>query len=175
MTYNLSRRSVERLLPSLKKLYEEQQTIKFKTDNPRRLAYMLREAIAASRRHKEYSKYYKLRLMYRFREEPDAVVAEFTGVHVEPEKVAQVKPQQSGEVKEIEGIRDLPEVIAAAVRFRDALELYFPDARLTREGKLKLYEWSRQTGWAYIDQEDVGLTLTHRQVDSYLLWSPEDS
>jgi hypothetical protein len=29
--------------------------------------------------------------------------------------------------------------------------------------------------WRLIDQEDLGLTLTKRKVESFLIWNPEDA
>lgn len=65
MPYNTSRGVVVRMEQFLITLDESRGTVDFKTKDPKRLAYNLRESIYASAYHADFKKYAALRLVFR--------------------------------------------------------------------------------------------------------------
>lgn len=178
MGYNLSVHSVVRNLPQLEMLASERRTLTFPTDEPRRLAYKLREAIRAAKEHDEFRHLHAaIWPNYAFREERNGVVAEFIGTDSMPAD-GEKPPLRSTELrptkKTLPRLTALVEVLATAIKYSAEQTLYFPDARLSYEDKVKLYEWCFEREWEILDHDDGGITLTKEDIPGDLLFTPEE-
>ena len=178
MGYNLTRHVIRRNRPQLDQLYELKESVRFHTSNPVRLAYKIREAIAACGEFEELEDYFTVLSCYTIRAESQAVVASYSEVHVgvplgevprteDPEPVEQSKRSDP----EALGLVDVLAELVGNVRIE---EVHFPNVRLAVEDKLKLFKWTEESEWSYIDHEDRGITVTGIEVPSGLAWSPED-
>lgn len=179
MGYNLSAHSVVRNLPQLETLAESKRTLRFPTAEPRRLAYKLREAIQAAKEHDQFRHLYDaIWPFYAFREERDAVVAEYlAGVRdveaIDGQRMV-LRPTETRPMKKtLPGVRALIEVISAAIKYPRELTLFFPDAILSPGDKHKLSVWTKENDWAYLDHAEGGVSLTHDIVPEEMIWSPE--
>jgi len=181
MGYNLSRFSVSRNLPQLDILFRATANIRFETNDPRLLAYKLREAILASNKFDDLKHYYeKINPNFVFKEEADAVVAEYNpvspGVSVGEVDVR----EDSGLGKRTKGIeesaRQLLDVIGSGIEGdkEGYKEIYFPNAVLDFDSKLRLWTWIETTDWGFIDHQEKGLTLTKSKEFEDILWRPEE-
>lgn len=166
-------------------MWETRRTIQWATPNPEKLAYRLREAIYASKFHDEFRDYNDLKFIYQIRVMEGAVAAVYRGV--EPSEVIFPKSASLGEDEDgSEIMQSLPQtltvdyaktildVIGTAIEFKDAAEIYFPEALLSPADFENLYAWVDDQGlrWRIIDNEDRGMTLTTRPVDEEITWKP---
>ena len=178
MGYNLTRHSIRRNRPQLDQLYELKKTISFVTQNPHRLAYKLREAIAACGEFEELEDYHSVLSLYTIKVRNRSVLAEFSDVHigVSPGKnVDEPDPIVVEPVRTEPGPLSLIDVLGEVVGNEVEEEIHFPNALLPPEDKVKLLDWTRQNPpWAFISHGDKGITITGLEVDPELLWSPED-
>lgn len=70
-------------------------------------------------------------------------------------------------------ISNLAGVVEGANRFGvKVLEVFFPEAVLSKGDLTRLYRWATEKGWAIIDHEDGGLTLSRKDVEEELKWTP---
>jgi hypothetical protein len=194
--YKVSREAFEEVRPTLSILLENRATHILHTEVPRRVAYALRQGIHASAFFDDLQEFSALRKMYSFETHPGFVRARWRGVD-DIEKV-EVRPgpapaDRSGRSKvsdselEVEGqpfkekldIATLPNletlsgIIDGVNRFgQRVLEVYFPDAHLNEDEMARLYRWASEKGWTLIDNEDAGLTLTHKDVEEGVKWTP---
>jgi len=181
MGYSLTRHSIIRNLPQLRQLASARTTLRFPTDNPKKLAYKLREAVAACGEVEEYaSLYVALVDNYRFKEEENAVVAVYFTTSVEGEEHSSTSPAPTPrfapEKKTMPAIFSLTDVLTVALKFTNEDELYFPDAGLNTEQKVKLHGWIQGHGWEYIDHTQgggTGLTLTKKELPEGVAWQPQ--
>ena len=181
MGYNLSRHAVIRNKPQLDQLLEAKQSLRFATPKPQRLAYKLREAIAASKKFQDLKHYYDaLFHSYTFRIERDAVVAEYTknpvGTPVGEDPSALNGTDKKAQKGTIDSAVSLFDVLAGALEGekQEYEELYFPNVILKPEDKIKLHHWTLTNDWGYMDHEEKGVTLTTKEEHKELLWSPEN-
>lgn len=176
MGYSLTRHSIIRNLPQLRQLAETRTTLRFPTDNPKRLAYKLREAVAACAAVEEYTHFFEsINDNYKFREEGFAVVAEYFDVNASSADPAST-PRAIPDKKIIAGISSLMDVLASAIKFSREAELFFPNAVLNFAEKATLYVWGEENGWSYIDHSrggNSGLTLTKKEIPEGVAWHPE--
>ena len=180
MGYNLTRHSVIRQLPQLEQLAQSKESLRFLTDEPRRLAYKIREAIHSCAAFPEFHHLHaSIWPRFRLREVPQAVIAEYIGekAHLslatpmgQPLSHSQldVAPQR----KVLADPTTLLEVISSAISFDKTPELFFPNVKMSDGERLRLYKWTTQGEWLYIDHDDGGLTLTQLEVEDGLAWEP---
>lgn len=183
MGYNLTKSTVRRQLPQLQQLEDARKTIYFPSSNPERLAYKLREALAAAAAHpEEFPALSSLKPLYRIRTLDDAVLAEWISADAEKVEGVVLGTPAEGSSAENRGARrpvrkTLPEIkdpvdlLSAAITFKEEPELYFPNVRLTEEEKKKIASWAGGTAWKFIDHEDGGATLTRHEVPDELVYS----
>lgn len=171
MSYNISKTGIDKMLHYLDILVEsELSEVVFETENPPQLAYRMREAMFAAQNYSDYSQYHGLRQEYRV----------FVNVHAVTCRRGMLKGehlrQPAREIGSIHlaEINLLTGVLGAAIRFKIAKQLVFPNVKLIHEDKMRLYEWVATRDWQYIDHRGEGLTLTKNEVDEDLLWTPED-
>ena len=164
MSYNLSRASVERMRHYLDVLLEPGSHT-FPTDNPSSLSYRLREALMAAEGHDAFAKYAGLRGKHRIRVRPGVVICEAIG-----RPVSLVDGSYPIASMHVEEAKNLVSVLGAATKYSHCHELIFPHANLTTEEKGKLFEWTKEKEWQFIDHEGAGLTLTKHEVDPDLLF-----
>ena len=197
--YKTTRDIFTRHEQTLKILLENRVTHIFHTENPRRIAYQLREAISVAGLYDDLRAYAALRDLYSFELHPGFVRARWRGddaitkVEIQADSV---EADRSGEKElsndelEVEGklfkekldVATLPNlttlsgVIEGVLRFGPrVLEVYCPDARLEEDDLARLFRWAKEKGWTLIDNEDAGLTLPHKDVPEELRWSPSSS
>ena len=174
MPYNLSRNVVERFRRYLDDMAVAQRTITWPAKDSEVLARKLREAVAAAEHHGEnFPEFAKLKVNYQICTRKGYVEARWMG----PLSTSGGDIQETfaptfmtiGEAQTAEA------VVGAAIKFEPrADELHFPNARLTDKEKDLLYKWGKKSGWKLIDQEEAGITLTKKDVDELLLWTPEE-
>jgi len=184
MGYKLTTNPVKRQLHLLEQLAASRETLSIPTTNPRRLAYKIREAIAAAGEHSQYETLHSsISGRFKFREVTGAVIADC----VEPDlptigmpigEPSPSLPPARPEKKTLPDAATLIEVLAGALKFPDESELFFPGISLKTTERLKLYNWAEPKGWKYIDHSagdgEGGLTLTKREVAEEILWTPEE-
>lgn len=187
MGYNLTKHSILRNLTQLEQLAQAQASLRFDSLRPERLAANLREAILACAHNQDEYKYLHdaLNGRYRFKVEKNHIIAEFVGdVNQAKGKEVKEKSLESRpegrrlsipEKKTISMALSLMDVMAAAYRFEEDEELYFPNSILDENDRLALYNWTQEedNSWQYIDQMDKGLTLTKKEVPDEILWRPD--
>jgi len=176
MGYTISRKVVQRNLVQLEQLHEAQASLIFKTPHPKRLAHKLREAIHAASEFEEYEHLGELKHSYQFKVRRGHVVAMYEppeGVilveQASPSKGQALPPEK----KTIPSAMSLMDVLTALLQFKDDPEITFPNAELSQEDKEKLFEWTKDKDWQYIDHEEAGVTLTKNEVPEEILWRPE--
>ena len=170
MTYNTSKACVHRMKRYLDDMLVAGRTITWPAKKPRQFAYKIREAIYAARHHPEFENYAALRVDYKIYSHAGFVEARYQG-----EPISEAELVQAPDRMTIEEVTDAPSVVGATIKFTSkADELYFPNAQLSENDKLSVWKWGKMEGWALIDQEDEGITLTRRAVDKIFLWTPAD-
>jgi hypothetical protein len=177
MGYSLSRHSVIRNLPQLRQLAELKTTVRFSTTDPKKLAYKLREALAACAAHEEFIELYEhIQPHYRFREGEREVIAEYFSISIG--EVERDSPNRVViEKKTIPGVSGLADILATAIKFGNEEELYFPNGSLDDDAKMKLYTWCSPLEWSYIDHTHgggEGLTLTKKELPEGVAWSASE-
>jgi hypothetical protein len=180
MGYTISRASVIRNKEQLEQLLKMKQTLVFKNiSNPTRLAHKLREAIAASGEFDEFKHLAELKTMYRFRTGSNTVIAQYEVTSVEPEPVNKDNIQEPKPI--VPEKKTIPEplgeldVVATALKFSKEIEIHFPNAILSEEGKTKIWRWTQTVDWNYIDHDGAGLTLTKKDIPEEVKWQPSNS
>lgn len=167
----MTRNAVDRMAHYLEILTEsEMDKIFFESDNPSQLAYRLREAIFTAGKYTEFSQFQRLSGEYKVSvliNGVECVRSVRDGQHV-------ASPARKVGTVHLPEITSLTGLLGAAIRFGHADELVFGNVSLHSGDKLRLYEWTGQRDWQYIDHEGAGITLTKREVDEDLLWEPED-
>jgi hypothetical protein len=171
MSYNISKAAVDRMRDYLDVLVEsELAEVVFEHEHVSQLAYRLREAFFAAQHFPDFSQYHNLRREYRV----------FVGVRAVTCRRVEHKGEHFQQPAHLVGSIHLSEitmltgVFGAALRFKVAQQLVFPNVIPIREDKIKLWEWTATRDWQYIDHGEGGITLTKNEVDEDLLWSPED-
>jgi hypothetical protein len=178
MGYALSRSSVIRNREQLEQLLQMQTTLVFKTANPQRLAYKLREAIAAAQMFEEFSDLASIRHMYKFKARSGEVIALYDyepsteGQTIEGKRFERKPPVP--EKKVVPGVINLVEILVAAIKMMEESEILFPNAAISEEDKGKMFEWAVENSWKFIDHGEGGLTLTRKKVPEEILWKPQD-
>ncbi len=171
MSYNMTRNAVDRMAHYLEILVEnEMDRVFFESDNASQLAYRLREAIFTAGKYTELSQFHSLHGEYKISvliSGVECIRVLRDGQHV-PSPARRVGSVHLPEITTLTGL------FGAAIRFGHADELVFGNVSLHSADKLRLYEWTGQRDWQYIDHVGAGITLTKQEVDEDLLWSPED-
>ncbi len=179
MGYNLTRHVIRRNRPQLDQLYTLKETIRFHSTTPSRLAYKLREAIAACGEFKELSEYHRILSYYTIRQEASSVLAEYNdspiGIPTREMVVEEVKPLPAQPTKRsVIGALGLVDVLSELIGNGEKEEISFPSVVLSLKDKRSLLDWTRVNDWTYIDHEEQGITVTSLTVDPSIAWSPED-
>jgi hypothetical protein len=106
---------------------------------------------------------------------PDGVVAEFQENPVGEviEIIGTPKPR-SPQKRSIPDALEYLEVLGAALKFPDEVELHFPNVVMLISDRRALLKWASANGWKYIDHEGAGVTLTKKDVPNEVLWREED-
>jgi hypothetical protein len=184
MGYNISRFSVIRNKPQLDQLLISKCDIKFKTRDPRKLCYKLREALASAKEFDDLTFYPDvINEKYTFREESDAVVAEYNvvspGIPVGEVAVSEDsgpvgRPEKSSKGT-IDSARTMIDVIGGGVQGdkEGYVEVYFPNVILDESDQKFLWDWTQTTKWGFIDHQEKGLTLVKGKGFKDIVWRPE--
>jgi hypothetical protein len=180
MGYTISRASVKRNKEQLEQLLKMKQTLVFKNiANPTRLAHKLREAIAAAGEFDEFKHLAELKTMYRFRTGANTVIAQYEVAFVEPEPLKKDDTQDpkpvAPEKKTMPDALNAMDVVGAAMKFSKEHEIHFPNAVLVDEDRIKLWRWTQEVEWNYIDHDGAGLTLTKKDIPEEVKWQPANS
>lgn len=195
MGYNLSRRVCERNKRLLEKMLEKKATFKIPAENPKKKAFAIREALEAVHHNDGYAELYgELDKLYRINTLVNCVEIEYLIVNNKPTPESEIKKGETvtataqekiqivvenletpkGEIHLVE-VRDILAIIGSVIKLGDkADELFFPDAYLDDDEKLKLYNWVKNKGWKFIDHLDAGITLTKKEINEFVLWEPTD-
>lgn len=167
MGYNLSKGPCIRMERYLQDMANNRHDLRWVTVRPRSLAYKIREALHAAAHHEEYKHYAKLKYLYRFTEHEMAVEARYIG-HEHTEPMIPEKIEVDLDITSAEG------VVGAALKLQPVTdEIHFTKANLSDEEAGRLFKWTEQTPWHFIDHYDGTLTLTQKDVDPALVWRPD--
>lgn len=158
MTYNLSLSTIDRWKEELDKLLEN-RVVLFSTDKPNKLAYSLREAIAAAKKHKvgPYNK-----LEYWFREREGLLVAEPRKERLRIIDVEVINKEFGTDLKPPDLIDEVPEArsmfeVIEAVKHSKSAIIRFENY----QGDLTpLESWGNAKGWAVTEDP---VTFTRRK------------
>lgn len=184
MGYTISRASVTRNKEQLEQLLKMKTTLVFRdVANPQKLAYKLREAIAAAAHYDEFKHLAWLSTMYTFRTGVREVIAQYEILDIDPTIPMPERPGAEVEMpsksipipekKTIPDAQGIMEVVGYVLKFPREQEIHFPNAVLMDEDRLKLHKWTQEQDWKYIDHDEGGLTLTKRDIPKEVLWQPE--
>ena len=187
MGYSETRHIIQRNWPQLSQLIKHKATMRFDTEYPRRLAFKLREARKACSCHEDHEEDFATLSLYTFKEERDGVLAEYNPVPIgvplgkiitevvgEPVKSRRIAPNALS----------LIDVMSEFIGNDKIEEIHFPNAILTEDNKLDLHSYISVEyadgeevlpPWLFIDHDENGITLTRYEVDSDILWSPENA
>lgn len=156
---------VEKLLQTLVEA-ETDEDVMFATREPARLAYQLHEALRVCEKFPEYKHFAILRDKYKIRVRSSRVLMERRLKSVVAIKVDN-RPLQR---MTIDGVDNLLGIVGAAT-VNKVSEIFFPDANLSQNDLLDLYNWARQFGYFVISHDDAGVTIT--KVDpGPIAWEP---
>lgn len=171
MPYNTSRRVVERNRGYLDAMVNARRTLTWPTTNPEKLAYRVREALAAARKYPEYGLYHELSIFYKIRVMSGWVEAEYIGPAPE-----QTTPSSLANMS-VEEVEDANGVVGACIKFGSRTdELHFPNAVMEKNELHAVYSWGRNNKprWKLIAHGDKGVTMTRKDVEEAFLWTPDD-
>ena len=145
--------------------------------SPEKLAYLIREAIYASRFHEDLRHYAEIWPFYQLKVGKDHVMAYWTGIGPMPgegEVMASVIKLETSIMDRVEvlGSHEFLDVIGTLINAGEATELYFPHTKLEPDAMVQLYEWCTGRGWRMIDHADEGMTVTKKSVDPEIEWRP---
>jgi len=183
MGYTISHASIIRNKAQLDQMLETKASLRFDHDDPKKLAYKIREAIASaielSEAHPEFKKYGELRECYTLRQGERVVVAEYSipMEYLEGTKLeGEIKPPKPTPPKRktLPDALSLADVLVYAIKLESDFELHFPSAVLDTDDRLTLFHWTEEEEqiWRYIDHDSSGVTLTKREVPEEVLWRP---
>lgn len=170
MPYNKSYGTIRRMRDYLERMRVRRGDISFPAENPRSLAYKLREAMYAAQFHKEkgdhYEDYANLRHFYELQEKPGRVVCRWlgepTGHSVEE---GEPSPKTEAPPMQVDDATTLTNIVGALLKYEEvADEIQFPNAALDNPDKARLLDLAHEKGWEIIDHDEAGLTLTQRNV-----------
>lgn len=157
MAYSRTTRSIARVQPQLNAMIEAKTSIEWPSDEPQKLAFKLREAIAAAKTlamkdQETFGPYAALAARYTIRCKAGKVVAE-------PRELFGVLAVEAMRSKmQIETAVSLLEVLGAAIQHR-ADEMVFPNAEnWNEEDLIRLHKWTVQNSYFMIVGD--GITLT---------------
>lgn len=171
MPYNTSKAVVNRSRHYLDEMLHNPRTLTWPAVSPRKLAYQLREAVYAAKRHKEFAIYHPLHDNFRFCEYPGYVEGKYIGPPVTPSGMVIVQGITVEEATDIRG------VVGAVIKYGASVdELRFPNVRATDEDLAVVYKWgmNEKPTWRLISHEDSGITMTRRTgLDEIFFWKPE--
>jgi hypothetical protein len=171
MPYNISKAVVNRSRRYLDEMLNNPRTITWPAVSPRKLAYKVREALFAAKRHKDFAIYHLLHDNFRIREYPGYVEAEYIGPPVNALGTTIVEGVTVEEATDIRG------VVGAVIKYGVTVdEIRFPNVRATDEELAIVYKWgmNEKPIWRLISHEDNGITMTRRQgLDEIFFWKPE--
>ena len=178
MGYTRSEASIERVMPYLRQIARARPTgedLIWRTDNPIKLAHSLRQALHACRYYEHYRAYARMRPFLQFiTRAPDTVIGQWFD-----HEVMQLAFEDGGEiVQEIKVDYEVTmlDIMAEIMTQPKTLEqAYFPSLSDEARSDLPLlFNWTEEQGWAIINHEEVGITLTKRLIDAELKWRPTE-
>ena len=176
MGYSRSKRAVMRMLPFLEAIMESRMTgrpLVWETDDPPRMAYRLREALHAARFHEEFQHFGRLRPHLGFKVGPKEVIAYWLAPEVLPYITPEPQAPKPREVTVHEQVNVQDLLASMMSQHRTTFKVYFPNVLLEPGDMNTIYTWANEMGWALIDHEEAGLTLTKEPIDNDLKWSPK--
>lgn len=154
MGYNTSKSSVIRNKAQLERIMKEKRTLLFGHSDPDRLAYKLREALAAAQYHEEYFHIYEaLAPFVTFRRHPEGVLA----VYEDWGKVHLIGKSPEDQPKQpliLNDILELAEVIGALIQHAHEEEILFKELPLPDSQLKSLYAFSSDQGWRIVKKGD---------------------
>ena len=150
MGYVTTQSAILRVKPILDEMVQAEKDCSWPSDDPR-LAYRIREAIAASKRLgiKEYA---ELSGKYIIRSAHGRTIAELRN------KLALELLMDSTARMTLREVISLSAVVGAAIKHK-AREMFFPDAVLEQEDIDKLTKWATSVGYELLNHEEEGVTL----------------
>jgi hypothetical protein len=178
MAYSKSRRTIERNRQMLEELYRHRRTVRWRTHEPAKLAYRLREAINASIHHDDTRHFASLKPLYEFRVKPNEVEAAYLGNYTEGAHRPADIPEQTEPLSkkaEVDIAISTPHgIVGAMIDHPTTDEVYFPNVALTQSDLHALHRWTSTNGYQIIDHEGAGLTITKLDVPEELIWHPSE-
>lgn len=179
--YNTSTKVVRRLERYLQDMDEARRSVEWATSDPDRLAYRIREALAAAREHEdEFPSYAELQHLFQIQSREGKVRARYIGIdQIEDQEPGSTSasPTPSGPERMTvdHELVSATGVVGAALKFKNSSEeLFFPNARLSTDELTAVWRWTQGNDWKLIEHEGKGLTLTKGEVSEALLWTPEE-
>jgi hypothetical protein len=167
MGYTNRNSTIKRVEQFLKQMVDAKDSLTWVTDGSeqtRKLAYYLREAISYARRNGEtYPEYAELRDKFILRERDKKLIAEIR------EYTPVLMMAQALSKMQVNGVGDVMGIVGACVQHGAAKEIYFPDASLTDADCDILYKWGLVSGYHLIVGE--GVTVT-KEDPGEIKWTP---
>lgn len=155
MGYSNSLRAIKRVEPILDSLLDMKTELSWEHDDPNKLAYYLREALAVARKT-NHEKYGHLHRTVTFK----VVGGKVTALRIDSQVVkARMAESYATSLKELIGF---------LIQQKPA-EVSFPAAQLTKLELNKLYLWCKDAGYHIILGDGIVITTSD---DNNLAWHP---
>lgn len=151
MGYTLTRASIFRVKSYLDEMVAAKDDCMWATSDPR-LAYHLREGIAATRKL-ELKEYAGLASKFKIKSSQGKVIAELR------ERSLEVEFAKATRRLTVRDVSTAIAIVGAAIK-HNAPEMYFPDANLNKEELEKVEKWARAKGYSIVSHGEGGITLT---------------
>lgn len=140
MGYSNSKKAVERVQPILEILLSADQKLFFKSKNPTKLAYAIRDGIRNSGKYEAYKQYAELREKCRIEVKPDGVSVVLREQLDYEDPIVELA--QSFTSLTIPEVNSVLQVVGACIKHKSAPKLDFPDAALDDEALTQLRKWT---------------------------------
>lgn len=155
MGYSHSKQAIERVRPLLDAVLIADQRTSIPSTHPQKLAYALREALAASRVAKdEDHKYASLLVKFKLRVKKDRIVFEPRDAVEAGDPVVELI--ESRQALEVPNVTQVLQIVGACIQHKS--DLIFPDAKLNDDEIAQLTKWTSKNG--YDIDTSLPLTLT---------------
>jgi len=171
MGYSKSVKAINKVRAELDQMLGSTQTITWKSSNPAKDAFAIREGINVAKQraldgnsphHAEYLAYASLKAKFIVRAGAGVVEAE-------PREIMLVPAKQVMHKQVLPNLTSDMEIVGAAITHKTP-ELFFPDASDEEKDLKVIYAWAQKHGYHLVSSEG-GLTLTQTDPGE-IAWKP---
>lgn len=142
MAYSLTLKAIQRVKPYLDAMVKSEETLKWKSDDPRKLAYYIHEGLASAKKF-NFTQYSRIRDKYKIRYTEKEVIADYQNL-----------PAAAGELT-FEGILDPFQIVQTLVKHKELdFDLFFKDTILQPDDLELVSDWCQENGFEFTEQSN---------------------